>query len=71
MTKYQKAKYICDMLAEEAVGHGLNMQVIVSELSSEELATLEKVAQRCRNSRASQGDPETVTFVLDWEAHLA
>lgn len=71
MTKYQRAKHVCEILAEEATGHGLNMQVAVSELSEEELDTLEKLAHRCRSSREGQDHPETVTFVVDWEQQFA
>lgn len=71
MTKYQKAKYICEMLAEEASGHGLNMQVVLSELTEKELDTLEKVAHQCRTAREHQNEPRTVTFVLDWEQQFA
>jgi hypothetical protein len=71
MTKYQKAKYICEMLAEEAVTHNLNMQVVLSKLEESELATLEKIAHRCRSAHEHPGEPETVTFVIDWENQYA
>jgi hypothetical protein len=71
MTKYQKAKYICEMLAEEAVTHNLNMQVVISELEEGENATLEKIAQRCSSAHNHHGEPETVTFAIDWENHYA
>jgi hypothetical protein len=50
--RYQKARYIQDMLAQESTyGFGLNMQLILAELSDEDLAVIERVAQRCQTSR--------------------
>jgi len=71
MTRYQKAKYVCEMLAKEVTAHGLNMQVVLSELSEEELKTIEKVAYQCRTTREHIGEPQTVTFVLDCEQQFA
>jgi len=50
--RYQKARYIQDMLAQESTyGFGLNMQLILAELSDEDLEVIERVAQRCQVSR--------------------
>ncbi len=68
--KYQKAKYISDMLAEEST-HGLNMQVVLAELPEGELRVLEKIAHQCRTARAPERDLETVTFVVDMEEEFA
>ncbi len=65
--KYQKAQYVRDMLAEEAV-HGLNMQLVLAGLPDEDLKVMEKVAQQCRNARGGQQAPvQTVSFVVDLE----
>jgi hypothetical protein len=67
--KYQKARFVREMLVEEA-NHSLNMQVVLSELPDEELQMLEHVASKCRSARVPLNDYETVTFVVDWEEQL-
>lgn len=70
-TKYQRAKYVRDLLAEEANDHGLSMQVVLAELPDTELQVLEKVANKCRSARGTHDDTRMVAWVLDFEQQLA
>ncbi|NJN67319.1 MAG: hypothetical protein HC884_11710 [Chloroflexaceae bacterium] len=66
-TKYQKAQYVRDMLAEEAA-HGLNMQLVLAGLPDEDLRVMERVAQQCRSARGGQSSRiQTISFVVDME----
>lgn len=73
-TKYQRAKYVRELLAQEASDHGLSMQVVLAELPETELQVLEKFASRCRTSHApqseTQSDSQMVAWVLDFEQQL-
>ncbi len=71
--KYQKAKFVHGMMAEEA-GHSLNMQVVLAGLPDEQLQMIENVVSQCRTARANQNSQNsypTVTFVVDWEEQFA
>jgi hypothetical protein len=67
--KYQKAKFVHEMMAEEA-GHSLNMQVVLAGLPDEQLQMIENVVSQCRTARSGQNSYPTVTFVVDWEEQL-